>query len=73
MDMRRTRQYVINSHTVTCTIASHGECQWHCDCADFVRRARTYREGFCPHVIGALRQASTRELRPLNSSRGYSS
>lgn len=52
-----TLEFVIDGQHVTCGFVSSDRREWHCDCAEFDRRARLYREGFCAHVVCAIEQA----------------
>lgn len=51
-----TLEFVIGDQRVTCRFVSPDRREWHCDCTEFARRARLYREGFCAHVVCAIEQ-----------------
>lgn len=56
----RITEYTVENQRVTCTHEPSGHRIWHCGCADFARRAETYREGFCAHVACAIHEALLR-------------
>lgn len=52
-----TLEFAIADQHVTCRFVSPDRREWHCDCAEFARRAGLYREGFCAHMVCAIQQA----------------
>jgi predicted nucleic acid-binding Zn finger protein len=55
-----TIEYSVHNQRVTCRHDTSNHRKWHCDCPDFARRAETYGDGFCAHVVCAIQAALAR-------------
>jgi hypothetical protein len=58
-----TVEHLIYGHRVTYTQDDRQRRIWHCDCPKYERILKTYREGFCPHIVIAIQRAR-RSARP---------
>ena len=56
MDATQVLRFAIEGQEVLCYQAN-GDRLWHCRCTYFQRMLAKHKQGFCPHIAIAIREA----------------
>ena len=58
MDATQVLRFVIEEQEVLCYQAN-GDRLWHCGCTYFQRMLARHKQGFCPHIVMAIQEATS--------------